>query len=91
MMSLRKSSLLNPKKLKRKAIRQATFQTVPGKLRCPVCDGTGEITLDVQFLPDVEIPCTKCHGSRYSNEAHEIHYKARDGKEYSLPELWIWM
>ena len=37
-----------------------------GKLRCPTCDGTGVISLDVQFLPDVEIPCPDCHGSRYN-------------------------
>ena len=75
------------KEAKEKGYKAGDFSYNTGKLRCPVCDGTGEITLDVQFLPDVEIPCTKCHGSRYSNEAHEIHYKARDGKEYSLPEL----
>lgn len=75
------------KEAKEKGYKAGDFSYNTGKLRCPVCDGTGEITLDVQFLPDVEIPCTKCHGSRYSNETHEIHYKARDGKEYSLPEL----
>ena len=41
------------------------FSYNTGRLRCPVCDGTGEISLDVQFLPDVDIPCPKCGGSRY--------------------------
>ena len=45
------------------------FSYNTGKLRCPVCDGTGVISLDVQFLPDVEIPCPDCRGSRYSREA----------------------
>lgn len=63
------------------------FSYNTGKLRCPTCDGTGQITLDVQFLPDVDIPCPDCHGSRYSREAYEIRRKAKDGKAYSLPEL----
>ena len=63
------------------------FSYNTGKLRCPVCDGTGEISLDVQFLPDVKIPCPDCRGSRYSKEAFEIRRKAKDGREYSLPEL----
>ena len=58
-----------------------------GALRCPVCDGTGSISLDVQFLPDVEIPCTECRGSRYSKAAYGIKYKNADGVEKSLPEL----
>lgn len=45
------------------------FSYNTGKLRCPVCDGTGEISLDVQFLPDVDIPCTECRGTRYAKEA----------------------
>lgn len=63
------------------------FSYNTGKLRCPTCDGTGEISLDVQFLPDVRIPCPDCRGSRYSREAYEIQRRAKDGKEYSLPEL----
>lgn len=58
------------------------FSYNTGKLRCPTCDGTGVINLDVQFLPDVDIPCTSCNGSRYSKEAYTIKYKS-----YSLPEL----
>lgn len=63
------------------------FSYNTGKLRCPTCDGTGEISLDVQFLPGVQIPCPDCRGSRYRKEAYDIHRKAKDGKEYSLPEL----
>ena len=63
------------------------FSYNTGKLRCPTCDGTGEISLDVQFLPDVQIPCPDCRGSRYRKEAYDIHRRAKDGKEYSLPEL----
>ena len=58
------------------------FSYNTGKLRCPTCDGTGVINLDVQFLPDVDIPCPSCNGSRYSKEAYTIKYKS-----YSLPEL----
>ena len=58
------------------------FSYNTGRLRCPTCDGTGSISLDVQFLPDVDIPCPDCHGSRYSREAWEI---KRNG--YTLPQL----
>ena len=58
-----------------------------GSLRCPVCDGTGTISLDVQFLPDVDIPCPECHGSRYGKQAKRIRYTNKDGQECSLPEL----
>lgn len=63
------------------------FSYNTGELRCPTCDGTGEISLDVQFLPDVQIPCSECRGSRYRKEAYDIRRRAKDGKEYSLPEL----
>ena len=63
------------------------FSYNTGKLRCPVCDGTGEISLDVQFLPDVDIPCPECRGSRYGKEASRIRYKGKDGRSFSLPEL----
>lgn len=49
------------------------FSYNTGRLRCPVCDGTGEISLDVQFLPDVDIPCTECRGSRYCADAGLAH------------------
>lgn len=63
------------------------FSYNTGRLRCPTCDGTGEVSLDVQFLPDVDVPCPDCHGSRYSREAHEIKRLAKDGNLYSLPDL----
>ena len=63
------------------------FSYNTGKLRCPACDGTGVICLDVQFLPDVEIPCPDCRGSRYSKEAAGIRYPAKSGNAFSLPEL----
>ena len=59
------------------------FSYNTGKLRCPTCDGTGSISLDVQFLPDVDIPCPDCHGSRYARAASEIRRKGG----HSLPEL----
>ena len=58
------------------------FSYNTGKLRCPMCDGTGTIDLDVQFLPDVTIPCPDCRGSRYGREAYQV--KRGD---CSLPEL----
>ena len=63
------------------------FSYNTGKLRCPVCDGTGIISLDVQFLPDVKITCPDCRGSRYSREAEGIRYISKKGQTYSLPEL----
>ena len=62
--------------------RAGDFSYNTGELRCPVCDGTGSISLDVQFLPDVDIPCPECGGSRYSKQANEIKRKG-----VSLPEL----
>ena len=58
-----------------------------GSLRCPTCDGTGSVSLDVQFLPDVDIPCPDCGGSRYGREAFEIYREGKDGQRHSLPEL----
>lgn len=63
------------------------FSYNTGKLRCPVCDGTGQVSLDVQFLPDVDIPCPECRGSRYSKEASLIKYTNKKGQSVSLPEL----
>ena len=59
------------------------FSYNTGRLRCPTCDGTGSISLDVQFLPDVDIPCPDCHGSRYSHDAFEIYRKCG----HTLPQL----
>ena len=58
------------------------FSYNTGKLRCSTCDGTGVINLDVQFLPDVEIPCPECGGARYAEIAEKIKYNG-----YSLPEI----
>ena len=63
------------------------FSYNTGSLRCPTCDGTGSINLDVQFLPDVDIPCPDCGGSRYSKDAFKITRRCPDGREVSLPEL----
>lgn len=63
------------------------FSYNTGKLRCPVCDGTGSVSLDVQFLPDVDIPCPECRGSRYSADARRIRYTAKDGRSHSLPDI----
>lgn len=63
------------------------FSYNTGSLRCPTCDGTGSISLDVQFLPDVEIPCPDCRGSRYRREAEQVQRKNQTGEAYSLPEI----
>ena len=63
------------------------FSYNTGRLRCPVCDGTGSISLDVQFLPDVEITCPACHGSRYAREAGQVTHVSRSGERHTLPEL----
>ena len=67
-------------------LKAGDFSYNTGKLRCPLCDGTGEISLDVQFLPDVDIPCPQCQGSRYSEEAQEISSETVFAG-HSLPEL----
>lgn len=69
-------------KAKELKFKAGDFSYNTGKLRCPTCDGTGVINLDVQFLPDVEIPCPECGGSRYTKEANSM----KLGK-YSLPKL----
>ncbi|MBQ4490877.1 MAG: excinuclease ABC subunit UvrA [Pyramidobacter sp.] len=64
------------------------FSYNTGRLRCPTCDGTGSISLDVQFLPDVDIPCPDCRGSRYAKEAYFIRRAPKQGGEaLCLPEL----
>ena len=63
------------------------FSYNTGKLRCPTCDGTGAISLDVQFLPDVDIPCPDCRGSRYSKDAGRARVVTRSGAAFTLPEL----
>ena len=78
---LRKVYAKNPK-AKELGYKAGDFSYNTGKLRCPVCDGTGEINLDVQFLPDVDIPCPECNGSRYAKAVDNIKYNG-----YSLAEL----
>ena len=68
-------------------LKAGDFSYNTGSLRCPVCDGTGTISLDVQFLPDVDIPCPECRGSRYRKQANQVRYKNKQGEERSLPEL----
>ena len=73
---------------KEKGYKAGDFSYNTGKLRCPTCDGTGSISLDVQFLPDVTIDCPDCSGSRYRKEAAEILRVPRKGKQpCSLPAL----
>lgn len=74
---------------KARNLRMNDFSYNTGSLRCPGCDGTGQITLDVQFLPDVEILCPDCGGSRYGKEADAIRYspKSETDRSVSLPEL----
>lgn len=72
---------------KRHGYKAGDFSYNTGTLRCPGCDGTGQISLDVQFLPDVDVTCPDCRGSRYGKEAHRILRRARDGNDYSLPDL----
>ena len=72
---------------KRLGYKAGDFSYNTGRLRCPVCDGTGEISLDVQFLPDVDIPCPACRGSRYGKDAGRVAYPTRGGKAYTLPDL----
>ncbi|MBD5393287.1 MAG: excinuclease ABC subunit UvrA [Lachnospiraceae bacterium] len=72
---------------KEKGYKAGDFSYNTGKLRCPVCDGTGSISLDVQFLPDVEITCPDCGGSRYAKEAGLIRRISKKNGTYTLPEL----
>ena len=53
-------------------LKAGAFSYNTGKLRCPTCDGTGQVSLDVQFLPDVDVPCPDCRGRRYSGDADAI-------------------
>ena len=75
------------KSAKQHGCKAGDFSYNTGSLRCPVCDGTGQISLDVQFLPDVNIPCPECRGSRYAHDAKKIRYRNKAGEESSLPEL----
>ena len=72
---------------KERGFKAGDFSYNTGKLRCPLCDGTGVISLDVQFLPDVEVPCPDCRGSRYGKEAEAVIYRNKAGESSSLPQL----
>ena len=72
---------------KSRKLKAGEFSYNTGSLRCPVCDGTGTISLDVQFLPDVTVPCTECQGSRYSKNALAVKLTTAAGITISLPEL----
>ena len=72
---------------KARGYRAGDFSYNTGSLRCPGCDGTGVVSLDVQFLPDVDIPCPDCRGSRYDKAAYAVRLTNKDGASISLPEL----
>ncbi len=72
---------------KQNGYKAGDFSYNTGRLRCPTCDGTGSISLDVQFLPDVDIPCPDCRGSRYSKTTENIKYSTKTNQTYSLPQL----
>ena len=69
------------------SVKAGDFSYNTGALRCPTCDGTGTVSLDVQFLPDVDIPCPECRGSRYARRAEEFRIESSDGASLSLPDL----
>ena len=72
---------------KDKCYKASDFSYNTGSLRCLGCDGTGEVSLDVQFLPDVNIPCPDCRGSRYARAAYDVKLRNKEGTSVSLPEL----
>lgn len=72
---------------KEKVYKASDFSYNTGSLRCPNCDGTGVVSLDVQFLPDVNIPCPDCRGSRYAKAAYDVKISNKAGSSVSLPEL----
>ena len=72
---------------RQKGYTASDFSYNTGSLRCPGCDGTGVVSLDVQFLPDVTIPCPDCRGSRYGKAAYDLKLTNKAGQAVSLPEL----
>ncbi len=73
---------------KEKKLKAGAFSYNTGELRCPTCDGTGQISLDVQFLPDVTITCPDCGGRRYAAEADDLRWQPeKTGRSYAVPEL----
>ena len=72
---------------KERGLKASDFSYNTGSLRCPECDGTGVVSLDVQFLPDVNIPCPDCRGSRYAKTAYDIRLTNKAGQSCALPAL----
>ena len=72
---------------RRLGYKAGDFSYNTGKLRCPTCDGTGVISLDVQFLPDVDIPCPACRGARYGRDAARVRCANSAGERFTLPDL----
>ena len=72
---------------KERVLKASDFSYNTGSLRCPECDGTGVVSLDIQFLPDVNIPCPDCRGSRYGKTAYDIQLTNKAGQSCALPEL----
>lgn len=72
---------------KEAGLRAGDFSYNTGSLRCRECDGTGIISLDVQFLPDVDIPCPQCRGSRYDRASDAVRYHSQDGKDYTISQI----
>lgn len=72
---------------KAQGYKAGDFSYNTGRLRCPACDGTGSVSLDVQFLPDIDVPCPECHGSRYSRNAGLIRCNCKNGASFTLPQI----
>ncbi len=72
---------------KAEKLNAGAFSYNTGKLRCPTCEGTGSVNLDVQFLPDVEMECPACRGSRYGDAAERFRLEVAGGRDLSLPEF----
>ena len=72
---------------KARGFKASDFSYHPGRLRCAACDGTGVVSLDVQFLPDVDVPCPDCGGSRYGKDAWTVARERKDGPGVCLPAL----
>ena len=70
-----------------RGLKASDFSYNTGSLRCPRCEGTGQVSLDVQFLPDVDIPCPDCEGSRYAMAAYDVVRGTKGAGDLSLPEL----
>ncbi len=70
-----------------RGLRAGDFSYNTGSLRCPRCDGTGQASLDLQFLPDIDITCPECDGSRYAPAADAIRRPGDGGDGIALPEL----